>query len=111
HRAATDRNRTALRGLDDLARFQAAGADADVHPPAADHRVDALQVGQGALLGLVVRVAHLVAGEWTLAAHLAPEGHLSSISRKVPERNGGTYPGIPPCQVAETCLRPLSSRA
>src|SRR5438128_5820610 len=53
-------NRTALRGLDDLPRLQAAGADADVHPPAADHRVDALQVGQGALLRLVVGVAHLV---------------------------------------------------
>src|SRR5262249_8815875 len=93
-----------LRGLDHLAGLEAPRADAQVHAAAVQHRVDALQVGQGALLRLVVRVAHLVAGEWTLAAHVALERHLSS-------GNGATYAGIPACQVAETCLRPLRSSA
>src|SRR5205823_14102631 len=62
--------------LHDLARLQAARADAQVRAATVDQRVDALQVRQRALLGLVVGVAHLVTGEWPLAAHVALERHL-----------------------------------
>src|SRR5205814_4477486 len=91
-----------LRCLDDLARLQATRADAQVRAPPADHRVHPLQVGQRPLLGLVVGVAHLVPREWSLAAQFALERHLPSAPNFFGhEKNGGTYPGISRCQVAE----------
>src|SRR5271168_4017988 len=64
-----------LRGLGDLAGLEAAGADADMRVAAVDGGVDALEVRQRALLRLVVRVAHLVAGEGALATEVALERH------------------------------------
>src|ERR1700694_2392426 len=64
-----------LSRLGDLAGLEAAGAGADMHVRAVDHRVDALEVREGSLLGLVVGVAHLVTDQGTLAADVALESH------------------------------------
>src|SRR5262249_46042814 len=68
---------TASSRLDDLARAQAAGADADASDAAVDHRADALQVRFEPARGHVVRVADVAADDRPLVTDFAALRHVA----------------------------------
>src|SRR5260370_3938617 len=67
--------------LGDLDGLEAARAEAQMSMRAVDHGVAPLEVREGALLGLVVGMAHLVADQGALAADIALESHVNDSEK------------------------------
>ena len=65
-------------GLDDLAGFDALGADPNALDAAIHHGAHPLQIGQPAAFGQVVRVAHIVTVARFLATNFTNSRHLRS---------------------------------
>jgi hypothetical protein len=77
-----------LRDFFDVARTQAARADADALAHALDESVNALQIRQLDLLGLDVRMAHVVTDEPTFATHFTRASHDNILMRGGDFREG-----------------------
>ncbi len=73
---------SASGGLDDLARAQAAGADADALNAAIDHRADPLQVRFEPAGSHVVRVADVPADDRALVTDFAALRHCFQLQDK-----------------------------